>query len=171
MAVPKALQTYLKKNKLVYEPVAHKTVFTAYDVAQTLHVKLGDVVKTLVVRADGKLLLAVLPADRRLDLAKARKAAKAKTLALVSEKAMEKSLGIRAGAVTAFGGFHKLPMLCDASLKAKVRPLFGAGSFTDSIRLAPSRFLAVEKPMVAPICEAKKAVEKSAAKRKKRSRT
>lgn len=157
MAIAKRLQTYFLKRRIAYTPVAHKTVFTAYDVAQTLHVKLGEVVKTLVLRADGKrLLLAVLPADKRLDFAKAKKAASAKTIELVSEKAMEKALGVPAGAVTAFGGFHKLPVLFDRALRTKKKPLFGAGSFTDSIRVAIGRYLAAEKPTVALISESGK---------------
>ena len=100
MSIPASLVAYFKKNNIAVAQVAHRTVFTAYDVAQTMHVPLGEVVKTLVVKADGKLWLAVLPADRRLDFKKIQKAAGAKSLSLIGEKAMESALGIKAGADT-----------------------------------------------------------------------
>lgn len=165
MAIPKRLQTYLTKHRVAFTAIPHKTVYTAYDVAQTLHIPLREVIKTLVVRADRDLILAILPADKRLDLAKVKKALGAAKISLVSEGAMEKALKVKAGAVTPFGGYHGLRLLADRSLRAKKQLFMGTGSFTDAARVTMSRYLAVEKPVLASITEAK---AKKGSRRKRR---
>lgn len=68
MSIPKKLLNYLQQKKVKYELVPHKTVFTAFDIAQTMHVKPKEIVKTLVVKLNGKEPVAVmLTADKNLD--------------------------------------------------------------------------------------------------------
>ena len=80
MAIPKKVLNYLDDVKASYKLVKHKTVYTAYDAAQTLGAKLGEIAKTLVIRADKFYLLAVLPASHKLDWGKLKKLVKAKKM-------------------------------------------------------------------------------------------
>lgn len=68
MSVPKKLLNYLDKENAKYELVEHRTVYTAWDAAQTMHVKPQQIVKTLVVKLRGKVpALVLIPAHRNLD--------------------------------------------------------------------------------------------------------
>jgi prolyl-tRNA editing enzyme YbaK/EbsC (Cys-tRNA(Pro) deacylase) len=68
MSVPKKLINYLDKEGVKYELAEHKTVFTAWDMSQTMHVKPQQIVKTLVVKLRGKVpALVLIPAHRNLD--------------------------------------------------------------------------------------------------------
>ncbi len=146
MPIPKTLEFHLKKNKVAYEVVPHRTVFTAYDLASTLREKLESIGKTLLIWADKELVLVLLPASRRLDLAKLKKFLAAKKISIASEKEMIAALKVKAGALTPFGSLHKVPVVVDRALARTTTVLLGAGSFTESLRLKMKDYLKTEHP-------------------------
>lgn len=154
MPIPARVAGYLKKSGKKFEQQAHKTVYTAYDVAQTLRRKLQEVGKTLLVSADKAHVLVVVPASRRLDFAKLKKALNAKNVTLVSEKAMASVLKVKSGALTAFGKLHKLPTVVDKSLMKSKDVILQAGSFTDSVLMKAKDFVALEQAKLVNIVEA-----------------
>src|SRR3990172_2984818 len=112
------LEGFLKKNNAKYNARAHRTVFTAYDAAQTLKVDLRSVVKTLVVQADRNLVLVALPSNRNLDFGKLRKTLKSagqpvKKISLASEKLISSRITKTPGAVPPFGGLYRIPTVAD----------------------------------------------------------
>lgn len=154
MAHLKKIEQHLTTNKADYEVVPHRTVFTAYDLAATLKEKLENIGKTLLVKADKKFVLVLLPAHRRLDLAKLKKHLNVKKIVIAKEKEMAAALKIKPGALTAFGSLHNVEVVADkAILKAK-HLLFGTGSFTESIRMKARDFLRIENPTTADISSA-----------------
>lgn len=153
MALPAKLKNYLDKKKLAYEPVEHKTVFTAYDLAQTLAAPLDTVVKTLLIKADKQFYLVALSAGLRLDLKKLKTHLKAKQLSIAKEKDMTTAFKVKAGALTPFGGLHGVPVVADIGLKKVTRALFGTGSFTDSVRLKVADYLKAEAAVLAKISQ------------------
>ena len=144
MPIPKPLEQYLKKNNIRYDVVAHKIVFTAYDLAATLREKMERIGKTLLVKTDSGYVLVVLSANRRLDFGKLKAALGAKKVSLVNEKEMVKALKVKAGALTAFGALHKAAVFVDSALAKASDALVSSGSFTDSIRVKMKDFLKLE---------------------------
>jgi len=68
MSIPKSLLNFLDKNKVKYEIIRHRTVYTAHDKAATLRLKPQIVAKSVVVKLDKKdHVLALLPANKNLD--------------------------------------------------------------------------------------------------------
>jgi Ala-tRNA(Pro) deacylase len=61
----KSLEKLLKTNKIKYELMEHRKVYTAWDEAQTQHVNPKEVAKAVVVRLDKNLAIAVLPAAKK----------------------------------------------------------------------------------------------------------
>lgn len=141
MAIPKKLLSYLDKAKIGYKIVRHKTVYTAYDAAQTLGVKLGEIAKTLVIKADKIYLLAVLPASHKLDLGKLKKVAKAKKIEIAKEGMMKKIFKIKPGAITPFGQIYKVPVYVDKSMIKVKQITAGAGTFEESVVMTAKNFL------------------------------
>lgn len=142
--IPKRLQSFLEKSNIKIKPVAHKTVYTAFDLANTLKIKLNQIAKTLVVKVEPaieengvkhKHILAVLSAHQMLDLGKLKKILKVKKIDLDRENAMAKLFKIKPGAITPFSAFHKVPVIIDKSLLKAKELLAGTGSFTDSIKV------------------------------------
>ncbi|MFA6428683.1 MAG: YbaK/EbsC family protein [Candidatus Buchananbacteria bacterium] len=164
--ISKKVLSYLDKNKIKYEKLLHKTVYTAYDLAKTLKEELKKVAKTLLVKVDGRYVLVVMPAHYRLDLTKAKKAFKAKKIELVPEKVMLKVLKIKPGKMTAFGKLHKLETWVDKSLTKTEKAIISAGSFTESLRLKVKDFVKLEEARLAQLAEVVKLVAKTKKKKK-----
>lgn len=146
MTIPKKIRTYLERSKVRYEVVPHKTVFTAYDLGQTLKTKLEGVAKTLLVKADATYHLVVLRASDRLDLKKLQRLLAAKKVKIAREQDMARELKVRPGALTPFAGVHKLGLVVDKALTRAKQALFGSGSFEHSIRMKVADWLKLEQP-------------------------
>lgn len=152
--VPKRIINFLKKAKAKYEVVGHKTVFTAYDLANTLERKLSGVAKTVLVKAGSGFTLLVLPGDRRVDLKKVAKLLGAKRVEITTEKVLVTALKIRPGAITPFSELHKdIPVFVDRSLTRARKLLTGAGSFTESIQLTAKELVRLAQAKVADVAE------------------
>lgn len=155
MPIPAKVTKHLETNKVKYEVVPHKTVFTVYDLAQTLKIKMNGIIKTLLVKADKDYVLTVLPAHVRLDLVALKKTLKAKTVRLAKEKEMQLQFKVKPGAMTPFGSLHKVAVVMDKSLAKAEKVLFGAGTFTESLRMKMKDYVKLETPTVAKISSKK----------------
>ncbi len=147
MPIPKKILNYLEKNKVKFEKIAHKTVYTAYDLAQTMEEELNKIAKTLIIKTEKGYSLLVLPASRLADLKKLKKALKAKKIEIAKEKVMKDFFKIKPGTITPFASLHKkVPLYIDKALLKTKEILVNAGSYTDSLRLKVKDFLKLEKP-------------------------
>lgn len=169
MTIPKKVLDYLKKSKIAHEVLKHKPVYTAYDLANTLAEKLNKVAKTLVVKVDKDYRLLVLPAHLRVDVAKLKKALKAKAVELVPEKTMEKIFKVKDGTITPFGALHKVEVLVDKALLKSKDVVVRAGSLTEALRLKAKDLHTLEKATLGDFslvvkAKVKKAVNKVAKK-------
>ena len=68
MSVATKLQQYLDDNKIKYDVLSHTRTYTAQDTAQAAHVSGSEVAKSVVVKADDRFVLVVLPATRKADV-------------------------------------------------------------------------------------------------------
>ncbi len=158
MSASKKITLHLGKQKVKFEVVKHKKVFTAYDLAQTMRSKLDDVAKTLLVKVElpglekkeDRYYVVVVPASYYLDLGKLKKALNAKKIELVFEKGMKK-LGIEPGALTPFGSLRGFGVVVDKGLLKTKKALIGAESFTEHLRMNMKDFVKSENPLVAVI--------------------
>ncbi|MFA6512373.1 MAG: YbaK/EbsC family protein [Patescibacteria group bacterium] len=170
MGVPKQLQKHLDESNAEYDVAEHRTVFTAYDLAQTLRRDLADIAKTLLIKTEEGLKLVVVPASKRLNLVKLKKALGVKKLSIASEKDMQKAYGVKPGAIHAFGSVLKgTPVVVDRALAKAKELVFPTGSFTDSLRMKAKIYLSLENPVIASFTDAAKLklTAKSAADRAK----
>lgn len=156
MPIPAKIKTYLTKTKAKFEPMEHKTVFTVYDLSQTTKVKMNAIVKTLLVKADAEYKLVLLAANRRLNIPALQKMLGAKNVRMAKEGEMAKQFKIKPGAMSPFGKLHKVEVVMDRGLVKLRDALFGAGSFTDSVRMKMKDYVKLEEPAVGSISEAPK---------------
>jgi prolyl-tRNA editing enzyme YbaK/EbsC (Cys-tRNA(Pro) deacylase) len=177
MALPTSTKKYLDTKLAKYEAMSHKTVYTAYDAAQTLRKELREIAKSLLIAADRAYIIVVLPANMRVDLSKLKKALGAKKVSIPNEKVMVKIFKVKPGAMTAFGGLHKAEVVVDKSLLKTKDIILAAGSFTDSVRMKAKDYLAMEQAKLASFTQAasyqkpKKAKKKSAKKKTAKRKT
>ena len=141
------LKEFLDKNKVKYVSIRHSTAYTSQEIAASAHVKGRNMAKTVIVRIDGKVALAVLPAKYQIDLDKLKKSCRASSLQLAREEEFSHLFpGCETGAMPPFGNIYKLPVYADENLKKDEEIAFNACSHTELIQIAYKDFERLVKP-------------------------
>ena len=144
------LKELLDNKKVKFVSIRHSTAYTAQEIAASAHVKGRNLAKSVVVKLDGNMALAVLPAKYQIDLDKLRGAAKVKQVALAEEQEfVEKFPGCETGAMPPFGNLYDLPVYVDETLTRDEEIAFNACSHTELIQIAYRDFQRLVKPKVA----------------------
>ena len=138
---------YLKSKHCTYRVTEHKPVYTAGQLATVEHVSARHVAKPVIVRADGRYYVCVLPADRRIDIYAVQRHLKARNVRLASEHEMEYLFGdSEVGAEPPFGNLYDLPTLMDKTLTRDKEIVFQAGSHEQSIWISMEEYKKLVRP-------------------------
>ncbi|MBU0671301.1 MAG: YbaK/EbsC family protein [Patescibacteria group bacterium] len=150
MAIPKKLLKFLDDNKVKYEILEHRKVYTAFDRTETQKQDPKIVVKTLVMKLDNNYGLALIPSNKNLDKAKLKKAAKPafKKVDFAKEPWMKKNVLGKVGATPPFGSLMKMPVYIDASLLKNKDLIVNSGEYTESIKLKTKAFEKLEPEFI-----------------------
>jgi Ala-tRNA(Pro) deacylase len=148
-----AVTEFLDRAGVPYEVVEHERTQTAAAEARAAGMAAADVAKTVVLRDEAGLRLAVIPADHRLDLHKVKQELGSKGLRLVTEHEMERDFSdFEVGAVPPFGPmFHALELV-DERLLDHDRILCGGGDHEHGLVVDPHDLVRASQARVADIC-------------------
>ena len=150
------LEAFVRDNKIEFQVHHHPEAFTAQELAATEHLPGRMIGKVVIVSADDKLAMVVVPAPSVVDLDKVAAALGAGTARLAMEEEFESLFpGCDTGAMPPFGNntLFDLPVCVDRTLSQQEMVVFNAGTHTDAIHLAYSDFERLVKPMVAELTE------------------
>ncbi len=154
MAMPEKITNYLMENAVSYRHKIHPVAYTSLETAAVDHVPGRELAKTVVLKSDGNLILAVLPADCVIDLEILKKGIGSKNLALASETEFTwRFPSCQPGAMPPFGKLFGLPLYCDRTLAGQLEIEFNAGTHTDTIRMEFSEFERLEAPVIREFAE------------------
>jgi Ala-tRNA(Pro) deacylase len=110
--------------------------------------------KPVLVRIDGELAMAVVPADARVDLARLREITDAGSAVLATEDEFgERFPECERGAMPPFGNLYGMALYVDRQLADDDALCFNAGSHTDLIRMRYADFERLANPVVADLAE------------------
>ena len=144
-----SLKEYLDKHNVKYIVVSHSPAYTAQGIAALAHIPGKELAKTVVVKLDGKLVMAVLPASFHVDLGRLKEATKAKAAELASEDEFKHRFPeCETGAMPPFGNLYGIEVFADENLTNDKEIAFNAGSHRELIRLAWEDFEKLAKPKV-----------------------
>jgi Cys-tRNA(Pro)/Cys-tRNA(Cys) deacylase len=118
-----------------YDPDAARVGLQA---AEALGAPAGEVLKTLMVRADGKPACVVLASDREVSMKKLAAALGAKSAEMMKPADAERMTGYRVGGVSPFGQKRAVPTVIDADAAALPEAFVNAGQRGLQARLAPA---------------------------------
>ncbi|HNV03530.1 MAG TPA: YbaK/EbsC family protein [Vicinamibacterales bacterium] len=149
MAIPASIERYVTSRGVSFTPIHYHVAFTAQEEAAAAHVRGREWAKTVVCLADGKPVLALLPAHYRVDV----NALKALTNATQVRLATEHELAglypdCDTGAMPPFGGLYGQDVYMDDSLAADAEIVFHAGTHADAMRMRLDDFLALVRPVI-----------------------
>lgn len=146
------LMEYLDQSGIQYEVINHPLAYTAQGVAAAAHIAGKDIAKTVIVKIDGKPVMTVLPAPRRLDLQELRKVAGTDNVELASEQEFAEMFpDCQPGAEPPFGNLYGIDTIVSDRLTEDEQIAFNAGSHTECIRLSYRDFDSLVHPKVAHI--------------------
>jgi Cys-tRNA(Pro)/Cys-tRNA(Cys) deacylase len=131
-----------------YDPGADRIGLQA---AEALGAPPAEVLKTLIVKADGKPACVVLASDREVSMKKLASALGAKTAEMAAPADAERITGYRVGGVSPFGQKKHLPTVIDAASAALSQAYVNGGQRGLQVRLAPSDMVRLLGATVAPI--------------------
>jgi Cys-tRNA(Pro)/Cys-tRNA(Cys) deacylase len=110
-----------------------------------------QVFKTLVVRVDGVLTVAVVPVSAQLDLKALAGAAGGRKAAMADPADAERSSGYVRGGISPLGQRKALPTVVDASALGHATVMVSAGRRGLQVELAPADLVRLTRARTAPI--------------------
>jgi Ala-tRNA(Pro) deacylase len=152
------LQRFLDDNNVLYTRISHSLAYTSQGIAALAHIPGRELAKTVVVKIDGKMAMAVLPASAHIDLIQMRAAVGANAVELATEAEFKDRFpDCETGAMPPFGNLYELPVFVDDSLTRDKEIVFNACSHRELIRMAYADFETLVKPKVLSFVRAKAA--------------
>ncbi|MBN2345344.1 MAG: YbaK/EbsC family protein [Candidatus Aminicenantes bacterium] len=143
----KKLKDFLDKNKVKYVAVSHSKAFTAMEIAASAHIAGRELAKTVMIKIDGRMAMAVLPASHRVDFELLKKALKATQVEIANESEFKGLFpDCELGAMPPFGNLYDLDVYTAQSLAEDEEIAFNAGSFTELIKLSFKDYEKLVKP-------------------------
>jgi Ala-tRNA(Pro) deacylase len=144
-----SLTEFLDKHNVKYVVITHSPAYTAQGIAGLAHIPGRELAKTVIVKLDGSLVMAVVPAKYHVDLVSLRRAADAKTAALATEDEFRDHFPqCETGAMPPFGNLYGLSVFADESLEEDKEIVFNAGTHRELIRMAWEDFKRLVEPKV-----------------------
>ncbi|MFH0963702.1 MAG: YbaK/EbsC family protein [Planctomycetota bacterium] len=152
MAVEKKIIDYLKHARVPYKVLSHELAYTAQEVAAKSHISGREIAKVVILKVDGELVMAVVPAPRHVDLDKFSEATRGRSVALAHEDEFVSLFpDVDRGAEPPFGKLYGLDLYVDKRLAEDEEIVFNAGTHTDVIRMKYADFVKLADPWVADI--------------------
>ncbi len=143
------IKEFLDSNNAKYVSFSHPQAFTSQGVAASAHVSGKELAKTVIVKIDGRMAMAVLPAPHRVDLGLLKGTCGAKEIELASEAEFKDLFAeCETGAMPPFGKLYGMGVFASESLEKNDTIVFNAGSHTELIRLEYEDFKRLVEPKV-----------------------
>ncbi|HMK29456.1 MAG TPA: YbaK/EbsC family protein [Terriglobales bacterium] len=143
------LREFLDSHNVKYLVISHSKAYTAQGIAALAHIPGQELAKTVIVRIDGALAMAVLPASFQVDLNQLKQACKAKAVSLASEIEFKDSFpDCEVGAMPPFGNLYGLRVYVEEMLTRDKEIAFNAGSHLELVKLAYADFERLVSPTV-----------------------
>ena len=145
----KKLKRFLDKEKVKYVTISHSPAYTAQEIAASAHIRGKELAKTVIVKIDGKMAMAVLPASYMVDLDLLRKATGASRVELAAEHEFKDNFpGCHIGAMPPFGNLYGMEVFAEEDLSQDEEIAFNAGCHTELIKMAYKDYESLVKPKV-----------------------
>jgi len=143
------LKEFLDSHNIKYVTIRHSPAYTAQAIAASAHISGKELAKTVMVKIDGEMAMAVLPASYQVDLEMMREAVGADVVEVATEAEFEGLFpGCEVGAMPPFGNLFGMEVYSAKRLAEDEEIAFNAGSHIELIKLAYADFEQLVRPTV-----------------------
>jgi Ala-tRNA(Pro) deacylase len=146
------LRKFLDSHNIRYLVISHSLAYTAQGVAALAHVSGKELAKTVIVKIDGILAMAVVPASFHVDLDRLKTLTGALTVELASEAEFKDAFpDCETGAMPPFGNLYDMSVYADVKLAENEEITFSAGTHRELVRMDWDDMLRLVNPTVAEL--------------------
>jgi Ala-tRNA(Pro) deacylase len=140
---------YLDSNNVQYTVIEHPLAYTAQEIAATAHIPGKQMAKTVMIKIDKQMAMAVIPAPERVNFERLKEHTGAKQVELATEQDFTELFpDCKPGAMPPFGNLYGMEVYAAESLAEEMEIAFCAGSHTELIRLPFKDFQRLVEPKV-----------------------
>ena len=146
-----SLQTFLDRHQVTYVTMRHSPAFTAQEIAVSAHIPGTQPVKSVIVKLDGQLTMAVLPASDTVHVEHLQAVAGARTVALANEQNVQDRFPeCKVGVMAPVGHLYGLDVWAAARWAEDEEIASNTGDHTALMRLAYRDVDRLVQPTVGP---------------------
>ena len=143
-----SLRAFLDRNRIKYVVISHSPAHTAQEIAASAHIPGRAMAKTVIVKLDGRLAMAVLPASEMVDLELLADAAFAQRAELADEAEFAGRFpDCQLGAMPPFGNLFGMETFVSPHLAEDEQICFNAGTHEELIRMPYSDYARLAAPV------------------------
>lgn len=143
------IREYLDSHNVKYLVISHSIAYTAQGVAARVHVSGKKLAKTVIVKIDGVLAMAIVPASLHVDLDLLQSITGAANVELATEREFQSTFpDCETGAMPPFGNLYDMPVYADESLAAQEEITFTAGTHRELLRMSWADMARLVNPQV-----------------------
>ncbi|MEN8259919.1 MAG: YbaK/EbsC family protein [Pseudomonadota bacterium] len=143
------LKQYLDSQNIKYVSINHSLAFTALEVAESAHVPAEIMAKTVIIKLNGKLAMAVIPANAKLDRHHLGDTFGAKDVELADEADFARAFpDCEVGAMPPFGNLYDMEVFTAEDLGKHESVAFNAGSHSEIVKMSYKDYERLVSPKI-----------------------
>lgn len=143
----KRLKEFLNQNQVKYVVIQHSLAYTSQEIAASAHIKGKDLAKTVLIKINGEMAMAVLPASNMVDFEILKKQLGKENIRLANEQEfLDKFPECEVGAMPPFGNLYEMDVYAAEVLSKDEEIAFNAGTHTELIQMSYQDFERLVKP-------------------------
>ena len=143
----KLLKEFLDENDIKYVSIMHSMAFTAVDIAKSAHIPTRELAKTVIIKIDNEMAMAVVPANYKVKLEILAQALGVPEVKLADEgEFTPRFKDCEAGAMPPFGLLYDMDVYVAESLSEDDKIAFNAGSHLEVIQMDYKDYENLVKP-------------------------
>lgn len=143
------LKNFLDSRQIKYMVLTHSPAYTSLEIAAMARIPGREIAKTVMVTADEKMMMAVVPASHMVDLHALRAFVGAARMELAEEHQFKNLFpACEVGAMPPFGNLFEMPVAVSESLAEDEMIAFNAGTHKELVRMTYRDFAELVKPKV-----------------------
>jgi Ala-tRNA(Pro) deacylase len=145
----KKLKTFLDDNNIRYVTIKHSSAYTSQEIASSAHVSGKEFAKTVMIKIDDEMAMAVLPASYQVDFKLLNEIFKNQKVSLATESEFKNLFpDCEVGAMPPFGHLYDMDVFVAEILRKNKEIVFNAGSHKELIRMNYKDFERLEQPAI-----------------------
>lgn len=150
--ITEKLNRFLDRHGVAYQVIHHQRDYSAQTTAHDTHTSGHYFIKSVILRVDGRYAMAVVPADRHVELEKIADWLDAQEVALASEQeTFELFPDCEVGAEPPMGNLYGVPVYADPAITDSDSVTFNGGTHETAVRMGWADYCRLVQPAMVEI--------------------